>query len=515
MSSGDGGPRLPQVPQDRYFPAAFWAVLALTAVIRSIGIARPLLGDFATKNAVYGMIARNFARGTAADVWHPTLDVLVGGQRSWHLLEFPVSAYVTGWLWDALGGSLDVWGRATSVVFSIGSVAVMFLFVRRRHGQTAAVAAALALALSPVGIIYGQSFMLEASLVFFALGTFYALDRWLDGGRCGWLVAAGVCLALLLLTKIYMLVVLLPLAVMVFRSSRGSAGAGNRAGGAGVKCSGAPANRRRPWLHAMAVAAVAVVPATLWYAFAFHTASPEGPFANRVFDSVRRSVAVHGSAYWRLGSADFYRQVLDDLTGVVLTPVGFVLAMAGLLDRRWREHLPWLLAVLVLVLALPLKFSKTNYYYMAALPPLCIMIGLGWQVIRQRLRLGRPATVVLLLSAAILSLRYAVGPAFVTPEEDRGVPAAARAVRELTAENEPIVTMHGTTIDLLYHCDRRGWAVGPERTDLESVLADCRRQGANYLVVVGRRPPALSPRAAFVQRIDPGEDFRIYRLSDF
>ena len=110
------------------------------------------------------------------------------------------------------------------MLLSLGSVALLYLFVRRRHATAAATAAALALALSPVSILYGQSFMLEASLVFFTLGTFCALDRWIDVSRRAgrydflWLIAAGICLALLLLTKIYMLVVLLPLAVMAFRA---------------------------------------------------------------------------------------------------------------------------------------------------------------------------------------------------------------------------------------------------------------------------------------------------------
>ena len=65
----------------------------------------------------------------------------------------------------------------------------------------------------------------------------------------------------------------------------------------------------------------------------------------------------------------------------------------------------------------------------------------------------------LLAVALVLSLRYAVGAAFMTPEEDRMVVAAAEAVQKLAAEDEPVVTMHGSAIDLLYYCDRPGWAV--------------------------------------------------------
>lgn len=471
--------------QVRYFPAVLWGLLILTAAVRLIGITRPLLGNFATRNVVYAMIARNWAEGTAG-IWYPTLDVIRGGERSLIMLEFPVSAYLTAWLWNTLGGSLDVWGRGTAVAFSVASVAVMFWFVRRRHGQVAATAAALALAVSPVSIIYGQSFMLEASLVFFTLAAFYALDRWLDGGRAGWLTASGVCLALLLLTKIYMLVVLLPLGVMVFWSDR------------------QPRSVTRGTFTAVTL--LAILPAALWYAFAFQTALPDGPFAERIYYSVRDSAEVHRPPHPLLWSADFYRQVLDDLSGVVLTPVGLMLLLAGLLDRRWWRYAAWLLAMVFLVAALPRKFHELNYYHMAVLPPLCIMVGLGWQVIQQRVRPGRTAVAVLILAVLVLSFRYAVKPAFVTPDEDRGVIAAAEAVRKLADDNEPVVTMHGTTIDLLYYCNRPGWAIAPDTEDLDAVLEDCRQEGAHYLVMVGPNAPPLQ------LPVTSGEGFRIYRL---
>lgn len=518
MTQPGGSAPSAQSPQPRHFPPVFWGLLALTAVVRLLGITRPLLGNFATKNCVYAMIARNWAEGRAG-LFCPTVDVLKGGSRSWHMLEFPVSAYLSGGLWKLLGGSLDTWGRATAVAFSVASVAIMFLFVRRRHGHSAATAAALTLALAPVSIIYGQSFMLEASLVFFTLATFYALDRWLDAGdrsfglvahlnptdglgarqirrdgplgRIGWLLAVAACLGLLLLTKIYMLVVLLPLAGEVFRWQLTTG--------------------RRPRCAVLAVLLVAIIPAAFWYAFAYRTASSEGPFAERIFYSVRQSADAQLTAYRLLSSADFYRQILDDLTGVVLTPIGFVLALVGLLDRQWRQHAVWLLAMVLLVAALPRKFGEMNYYYMAVLPPLCIMAGLGWQVIRERVRPGPtnlrsvPAVAGLLLVALLLSFRYAVRPAFATPQEDRGVLEAARLVRQLTAEDELVVTMHGTAIDLLYYCRRPGWAVAPDAPELEAVLADCRRQGARYVVVVGEGP-MLESLVAW------GGDFRIHRL---
>ncbi|NUQ62486.1 MAG: glycosyltransferase family 39 protein [Pirellulales bacterium] len=451
------------------FKSAPWTLIWLvlfTLVVRLPGINRPLVGNFATRNVVSAMVARNWIEGRA-DIWHPTLECLAGEHRMWILLEFPASTYATGLLWRCFGGSLDAWGRATAIGFMAASVGLVYLLVRRRHGSDAAVGAAFALAASPVSIIFGQSFMLEPSLVFFTLAAFYAQDCWLEGGRVVWLALAGGALSLAVLTKIYMLVLLLPLGMEAvggwFRSTETTR----------------PSSRRGP--ANLVVLAVAVLPAAGWYWHAARTAAPDGPFADRIFYSVRQSAGVHRPPHPLLAKPDFYRQVLDDLTGVVLTPVGFTIALAGLLHRSWRRYVPWLAAMAVLVAGLPLKFYEMNYYWVPVLPVLCVMAGLGWQRICRRLRPGRVAIVGLVLVLMLFSLRYAMKPAFITPPEDRAVVAAGRAIQEVAARGEPVVTMHGTTIDLLYYCNRPGWAVSPETPELERVLTDLRRQNARWL----------------------------------
>jgi len=470
-------------------------LVLLAVAVRSARIDRPLLGDFATKSVVYAMIARNWAEGRTG-LAYPRLDCLAGGRRSLHMLELPVSAYLSGWLWRSFGGSLDVWGRATAVGFSGAAVGMLFLFVRRRHGQAAALGAGLALALAPVSVIYGQTFMLEASLVFFTVATFYALDRWLERGRWPALAATAVLLALLLLTKVYMAVLLLPLvAAVVLPAARAT-----------------PSPPRAPRV-AVGVAALclATAPAAVWYHHALVTV-PTGPLADQVYYSVRQSVSAHSGSHALLASPDFWRQMLDDLAGVVLTPIGLSLAMVGLLDPRWRRHAVWLLAGLALILLLPRKFYEMNYYWMAVLPPLCVLAGLGWQVVWERIKPGRTAMVCLVGVLLLFSLRYAARPAFVTPHEDQGVVAAGLVVQRLADAGEPVVTMHGSTIDLLYYCNRPGWAVAADTPDLAAALDDCRRQGARYLAVAG---PDATAGPALLESLDviaQGEGFVILGL---
>lgn len=471
---------------------SLWLVCALllaALVVRLPGVGRPLVGYFATKNVVYAMVARNLVEGHGT-LAYPTLDCLAGNQRAWHLLEWPVSAYLTAGLWCVCGGNLDVWGRLTAVAFSVASVGILYAWMQRRCGPRAAVAAGWALALAPVSVLFGQSFMLEASLGFFMMVAVDALDRWLAGGRVVWLGLTMLGLALALLTKAYMAVLLLPLACTLACAAR------------------TPHAPRRAWIAAVGLI-LATVPAWIWYVHAYTAGDPAGPDAARVYYSVRASAAVHGLPHPLLRSPGFYVHMLDDLTGVVLTPVGFCLALAGLAHPKRGFLAPWLLASGILVLLLPRKFFEMPYYFMAILPPLCGLIGLGWDSLARRMAPTRFAQAAVLTVALLFSVRHAAGPAWTTPEEDRAVVAAGAAVRQLSQPEEPVATMHGTTLDLLYYCHRPGWALSAKE-DIDRVpWAEYRAAGVRWFVVAGPKSDRFAGRFELVFR---GDGFCVYRV---
>jgi hypothetical protein len=483
--------------------------MLLAVLLRLPGVNRPLVGHFATKNVSYAMIARNWVKGRSP-AWYPAMDCMTGGERGWHLLEFPVAAYLAGAAWAVFGGSLDVWGRATTIAFSTVAVMLLFLLVRRWHGHAAAWGAGVMLALSPVAIIFGQSFMLETSVTFFSVASFFCFDRWRVGRQRRWLALAATSFALLLLTKIYMLVSVLPLAVMAMRAyDRGD----RTTQGAGPS----RALARQYGFELFVAAALALAPALAWCTNVSRVSSPGNPLSQRVFYSLRQSADVHQAPQRLLVTPSFYRKLLDDFTGPVLTPLGFALCLAGLMNRGWRRHAPWFASMALLVAALPAKFYDLLYYHVVLLPPLCILAGLGWHLVEERLRPGRMAIVGLFAVGLLLSLRYSIGPAFSTPAEDRSVTAAAAALREFAEANQPVLTMHGWCTDLLYYCDRPGWGVSPDDPRLGERFALARRNGARWCVATNLGEVDRSPQAAAALAdwtlVREGDDFRVYRLS--
>ncbi|HVA46352.1 MAG TPA: glycosyltransferase family 39 protein [Pirellulales bacterium] len=548
------------------------ALVLLTVLLRVPGIQRPLVGHYATKSAMYAMMARNWALGRAP-FWLPTTDCLAGGERGWHLLEIPLAAYLAGAGWAVCGGPLDLWGRSVSIVFSAGAAVLLYLLVRRWHSDRAASVAALVFTFSPASIIFGQSFMLEPSVVFLMLATLWCMENWLEGvperhgarsligfadqhGQCierrvgpaslrapahrwrrrlrwagarklagptlhrlaptcccprraTWFALATMSLAMLLCSKIYMIVILLPLAAK-----------------AGRKCTDLPAALRRRWSFAcLAMLAIGILPAVAWCLLVLWLASSDHALSSRVFDSLRHSGAVHHVPSAMLASPDFYWRLLGNLWGVGLTPVGAALAGLGLCSRSSRRHLSWLAAMALLVALLPGKFFELHYYTLILVPALSVLAGIGWEELAGWIsgRVARGTSHKAFVASACMlagiacSLRLAIGPAFVTPREDRAVTVAAAAVRELSAEGEPVATLHGAGPDLLYYCNRPGWALSANDRRLEQTVDRCRRQGARWLVVADLAPieanPALKAVLGTLPMVRNGDDYRVYRLA--
>jgi hypothetical protein len=141
---------------------------------------------------------------------------------------------------------------------------------------------------------------------------------------------------------------------------------------------------------------------------------------------------------------------------------------------------------------------------------------LGWQAIVERYTPSRWLTGAVIGVVLVLAARYSVRPAFLTPEEDRSVIQAAQALRTLAAPDDKVIASHGSTFDLLYYCDRRGWMLPMSDVDVAERIELHRRAGAKWLVIAGERrlvvPAAAEESVRRFSVAALGVGFRIYRL---
>lgn len=479
----------------------FWlaALFAAAVAVRMFGFHQPFVGNFATKHCVYAMAARNWALDRAP-FRYPTLDSLTEGVRAWHLMEWPASAFLAAMGQRAFGGSLDAWGRTVGISCSAIAVVLAFLLARRWFGSLAARATAVVVAFAPAAIIYGRGFMLEPSLTVLTFGAVLAFDVGLRERRFWALGAAALCTSLLIATKVYMLLLFLPLAALWLR--RNSAAE--------------PTSPRRAIaadLFTFVAFAVALAPTLWWYAHVAAVPSTSGPAAD--FHPLSRA-GVQAFPNALLFAPGYYFAVARDLATLLLTPPGAILFLVGLLDARSRRLWPWLGSVGLLVVLLPLKFRFANYYQLVLLPPAAMAVGVGWQRLVERYPPNRRATGLTLAVGFLFAARFTVGPAFRIPAEDRGVTAAAEVLRSLAAVDEPVATLHGSTLDLLYYCDRTGWVLDANDPQIVERIDDSAAAGARLFVLVGEttalRNDALTKWRATRGPIRRGDDWAIYRL---
>lgn len=102
--------------------------------------------------------------------------------------------------------------RASQLLFLVALLAGVFLWTRRLWGETAALVALLAVACQPLAL--GHAMVVHTDVAGAAgwVWTLYAVQRWLDGRRLGW-VATGVVLGLALLAK-FNTILLVPVLVV-------------------------------------------------------------------------------------------------------------------------------------------------------------------------------------------------------------------------------------------------------------------------------------------------------------
>jgi len=54
----------------------------------------------------------------------------------------------------------------------------------------------------------------------------------------------------------------------------------------------------------------------------------------------------------------------------------------------------------------------------------------------------------------------------------------------LAAPDQRVIAIHGSSPDLLYYCNRPGWAIAAGKPQLSARIEECRRQGAGWLVII-------------------------------
>lgn len=160
-------------------------ILLIGLGVRLYKIDNPVADWHSWRQADTAAVARNFYQ-EGFNPFIPKYDDMSGvaqdpipNPNRYRFVEFPIYNTLVYVTYLINGGVDERLARLVSVVMSLGSTIFLFLIVRRYWGVKSALLSALLFAVLPFNIFFSRTILPEPTLVFFCLGMFYFVDRWI------------------------------------------------------------------------------------------------------------------------------------------------------------------------------------------------------------------------------------------------------------------------------------------------------------------------------------------------
>ncbi len=407
-------------------------------------LSRPLLGNFAGRSVPYAMFAENFLRGVP--LWMPTADLLVNGQKTVCLLDWPlVSAAASLMKLVVRALSLETAGRVFSVLTTLGGAWYFYKLTNRlfeKKDLNPALSPALYL-FSPLALIYGQSFQNEAVSLYLLVLSAWFLYKEPGIPSTRRIVLAAFNFSVAETARLHFALFLLPL---LFRVGEGTRG------------------RERALRLMLFLAASQALP-VLWYGYCY--------YGTQAYDSVIWSL------WFQLGSktaplaeyahADFLKTLAKNCLLYPFAGIGvfaFAAGLAAFIREKKSFFLWWGVSSALLLLLFAKKAVEHNYYLMPVLPlaAWAMAAGCGKKAVRLFFLTAYTAAGLFFSSKVLLTV----------PESERGLLSDAQAVRESVPVGARVIYA-GYGLPMMYYSSREGW-----NSDLSRHLSPYLRQ--NFLL---------------------------------
>ncbi|MGB8953494.1 MAG: glycosyltransferase family 39 protein [Candidatus Aminicenantales bacterium] len=345
----------------------FLGIFLLGAWIRALDVGRPADGRVreSWRECDYAALARNFYRESMNPLY-PKIDWR-GSGPGYAEMEFPAFPWMVAALYKIFGYH-EVIGRLLAYVFSLLAVLIFFCLARYLLPPFGAAAASLFFVLSPLAVRISNSLQPEGLMLLLYMAAALAFIRWLDDERRFWYGTALAASASVFLIKVPSVHIGLFFLLLLAA----------RKGWKGLRMV-------RTWIFA----AAAVLPAFAWY---LH--------AHRLWLLTGNSLGVSNEYHWigwdLLQNPTFLLRFVSGLLRTevlhVWMPLGGFAALVAVLFRfknsTVRTALFWLLSVGLYYL-IAIRTTGDNwaaYYHVVTVPPAAILLGVGAEFVRDRIK---------------------------------------------------------------------------------------------------------------------------------
>jgi len=426
-----------------YFLLVF--LLALGLLLRLYKINTPLADFHSWRQADTASVARNFVE-KGFDLIHPKYDDLSNVQsgfdnpEGYRMVEFPVYNAIFAYLYKLYPSiAIEVWGRITSVFFSLIIIATIYYLTLMEWNRRAAFFSAFIYAVFPFFVFYSRVVLPETtalSLVMISIFLMYFHTKKEPKLFFSVLayVGAALAFALSVLAKPTTIFYGLPIAYLFFR-----------------KYGKKTLKNIFPYLFFL----ISLLPLLWWRSYI--KAFPQGiPTSEWLFTSVNSGGGLRGiffrPAFFRW---IFFERINNMIFGGFMT----IFFGLGLFLKQKKLLLTSILSsALIFLFVFQGGSVQHEYYQILILPGLAIFAGLGISYLlekRKELIPGFPAwTMIVFLIFFSWSISYYQVKSHYDYSPD--LVSMAKIVNSLTAKDDKIVTDTTGDTTLLYLANRRG-----------------------------------------------------------
>ncbi len=332
----------------------FWlaAIILIGLFVRLYKIDSPIADWHSWRQADTAAVTRNFIK-VGFNPLMPLYDDMSGVAEKpiinpgrFRFVEFPIYNMAV-YPFYLLFGVADQYSRLVSVIFSLGSIALIFFIARKYAGTIAGLVSALTFAVLPFNVFFSRTTLPEPTFVFFALGMIYFTDRWIWERRRIWGIGGFIFTAIAFLMKPWAVFFYLPLLYSVFKSQ----------------------NTGKFWIKFIVFTAAALIPFALWRLWILQ--QPQGiPAAGWLLNS--DGIRFRPAFWWWIISERIGREILG--------ATGIVLFFIGLISRPKNGNYflnIWALSAFLFMAVFATGNVRHNYYQTQFVPVASIFLSLG------------------------------------------------------------------------------------------------------------------------------------------
>ncbi len=439
----------------------FWLLLIIISglLARLYKIDSPIADWHSWRQADTAAVTRNFVKEGFNPLF-PKYDDMSGvsekpliNPAGFRFVEFPIYNIAVYLLYLSFGID-DKFSRLISIIFSLGSTALIFFIVKKYAGVFVGLVSAFCFALLPFNVFFSRTTLPEPTLVFFALGMLYFVDKWIEsvGWRTG--VLGFVFTGLAFLMKPYAVFFFLPLLYSVFIKR----------------------NTRRFWFKFLLYTILALVPFVLWRLWMLQQ-SQGTPASSWLLNS--DGIRFRPAFWWWIISERMGREILG-VTGLVLFVIGFIIRPK---NGNYFLHL-WALSSFLFIIVFATGNVRHNYYQTLFVPVASVFMAVGFTGLLKGNSFFIPRIWTIILALLFFLLSFYFGFHIVKEFykiNNPGMVEAGKAADQLLPKEARVLAPYNGDTAFLYQTNRRGFAV--EALPLPELITD---YGVGYYISTSR-----------------------------